>query len=501
MTRCGLLFLLYFFSLQSLITAQNIGEEWRVYIKFIPCSGRFDWVSVAKQLPTGGASQYVPAAQIFPWSVCGSRNCTWDQAWNELLIMRSSPVFLSYCCRNYSVWYKNEFNRTVYSIVLGPGTPGMDWIFMRANLCCEEAEQLTGLFGACSGSTNNNQNTQNTNQNNTSQINCSATYANSEVRWSPEYNQYLCFCKPGYTWNVSRTHCIPTSGVPDCEAFYPNTIAVWDARTNQYLCNCKPGYQWSADRSRCVANTGAPDCQQFYQNSEAVWDATTNQYLCYCKPGYQWNVNRTACIPIQIPDCSQYYANSYAAWDQSSNQYLCYCQQGFQWNTDRTACVSNQIPDCAQYYANSYAAWDQTSQQYLCYCNAGYQWNSSRTACVQAVDQNRDNPVVNPQNVRTGQCNTSYRSGSNDPEQYNIDLQTTSGTAVLTFDTYTVKDRIHVYYDGAKVFDSGCVGTSGRKELALNGRSSVFKVVIDPKCDPAVTDNTQWTFSLGCANR
>ncbi|HLF62164.1 MAG TPA: hypothetical protein VI603_00320 [Saprospiraceae bacterium] len=321
---------------------------------------------------------------------------------------------------------------------------------------------------------------------------CPSYYPNTEAVWDAATNQYLCNCISGYEWNSTRTGC--DLAKPDCPSFYPNTEAVWDAASNQYLCNCISGYQWNATRTGC--DLAKPDCPSFYPNTEAVWDAATNQYLCNCITGYVWNSTRTGCVPA-APDCNSFYVNSIAVWDYTTNQYLCDCAQGYTWNPSRTQCIPFGAPDCVTFYANSTPYWDAATNQYLCYCLTGFEWNATHTECVKIGTGSREDPVVNPQQQKTGQCNVSYGSGANEPEQYTIDVYQTTGSVLFRYETFDVKDRIHIYLGGAKVFDSGCVGTNGDRTqtLTLNG-SSVFRIVVDPQCE--TSESTSWNFTLGC---
>src|SRR5262245_21792966 len=89
----------------SLTTTSTSGQgiEWRVWMKVSQCSGRIDWVSVAKDNP--GAGGGLGFYEIFP----GSR--TWvsfTEAMAEAESLRSSPLFANYCCRDYSVWQNNQ---------------------------------------------------------------------------------------------------------------------------------------------------------------------------------------------------------------------------------------------------------------------------------------------------------------------------------------------------------------------------------------------------------
>lgn len=497
------------------------GSDWKVWVKTSPCSGRYDWISVAKENPTtNGLNFYVLANVIFPQTNCTMFGCSFADATTVANSLKFENAFFNYCCRDYSVWEESGTGKK--TIVVGKfGTAGMGWYLLKADLCCEEAEKLAGIPNACSGRPQVqcypgsysawNPQTQRTecfcnpglvwNSTRTacipSAVDCSKSYAYSEARWDATTNQFLCYCKQGYEWNSARTACVLS--VPDCNSSYKNSIAVWDAASQKYLCNCPQGYVWNQARTECVPQNQIPDCNSFYKNSVAVWDQATQKYLCNCPQGYVWNAARTECVPQnQIPDCNSYYKNSIAVWDQATQQYLCNCPQGYAWNAIRTECVpQNQVPDCNTFYKNSYAAWDAATNQYLCYCNQGYQWNATRTECVPS--NNRDNPVVAPEQKKTGVCNIQYKSGANEPEQYTIDVQKKTGSLTFAYSTYTVKDRIHIYYNGTKVFDSGCVGSSGSQVLTLNGYSSVFTIIVDPRCDKDQS-NTAWDFTMGCPN-
>lgn len=128
---------------------------WKVWVKTNPCSGRFDWVSVAKENPTfGGGGSYWQNADLI---VTGSglncvrnidQNCTFAAATAEAAIVRTSDKFLDYCCKDYSVWRNQNTNKL--SIVVGKfGTLAPPWEFEDGPMCCTEAEAITGLTGAC----------------------------------------------------------------------------------------------------------------------------------------------------------------------------------------------------------------------------------------------------------------------------------------------------------------------------------------------------------------
>ncbi len=338
---------------------------------------------------------------------------------------------------------------------------------------------------------------------------CSAI-SNSEQSFNGV--SYRCECLPGYEWNSNKTACTASL---DCSAF-ANTEAVWNASIQDYECECISGYELNADFSNCVEI--APDCQSYYPNSEAVWNAQLNRYECSCIIAYEWNPTKTACIDSR-PDCQSFYPNSSAVWNGVTNIYECDCMLGYQWNADATACVA--IPsalDCN--VPNSVLMYDRVDKQYYCECALGYKWNRRKTKCVKRADPSEtigaigtiidaiagglgansggnNNPTVRPENQNTGQCNVTYGSGANEPEQYTIDVYQTFGNLEFKYETFKAKDRIHIYQGSRKIFDSGCVGTQGTKSqsLRLNGVNSVFRVVVDPLCDPN-DSATQWNFIL-----
>ena len=136
--------------------ASGQDKGWKVWVKTSPCSGRHDWVSVAKENPTppGGSfwysADYVLADPTLNCTHSWS-DCTFAAANAEAAIVRASPLFANYCCREYSVWENAETSKL--SIVVGKQlyTSNYPWRLVKPDLCCEEAEALAGLAGACSG--------------------------------------------------------------------------------------------------------------------------------------------------------------------------------------------------------------------------------------------------------------------------------------------------------------------------------------------------------------
>ncbi len=286
MQRQSIVKFVFFWCLFSSINifSQN-NKEWKVWVKTNPCSGRNDWISVAKEYPSLGGLGYFELANIlFPNSPCTTFGCSFEEALAVANSLKFSDDFFDYCCRDYSVWEHSQTRER--SVVLGKfGKAGYEWTFIKGDLCCEEAEELAGLKNVCSGNVTNQQ-----------MPDCPNIYPNSYAGWDAGTSQYLCYCRDGYVWNATKTACVSNQQMPDCPNIYPNSYTAWDAGTSQYLCYCKDGYVWNSTKTACISNQQMPDCPNIYPNSYTAWDAGTSQYLCYCKQGYEWNASNTACI-------------------------------------------------------------------------------------------------------------------------------------------------------------------------------------------------------------
>jgi hypothetical protein len=130
-------------------------RSWRVWVRTSPCSGRHDWLSVAQRDPTGGGNYFSSYESLLGNQGCTlpePNGCTFAQATALREKLRRHSKFIDYCCRDYSVWKNVQTGKM--SVVLGKNsTAGFGWSFVKGNLCCEEAEALAGIPGACGGGT------------------------------------------------------------------------------------------------------------------------------------------------------------------------------------------------------------------------------------------------------------------------------------------------------------------------------------------------------------
>ncbi len=99
-------------------------------------------------------------------------------------------------------------------------------------------------------------------------------------------------------------------------------------------------------------------------------------------------------------------------------------------------------------------------------------------------------------NVVNNNCGETSVAGSNAPDTRFIELGKTSGTFRFDYNTYTVKDRIIVTYEGSTLFDSGCVGEGRSVNLDYAGSGSMLQVEVIPRC--AGGSNTIWKYVVHC---
>uniref|UniRef100_A0AC35FTB4 Transglycosylase SLT domain-containing protein n=1 Tax=Panagrolaimus sp. PS1159 TaxID=55785 RepID=A0AC35FTB4_9BILA len=95
-------------------------------------------------------------------------------------------------------------------------------------------------------------------------------------------------------------------------------------------------------------------------------------------------------------------------------------------------------------------------------------------------------------------CDGQQVAGENTPVTRRYTMGRTSGNLTFVYQTYTVPDRIRVFYENSPIFDSGCIGTEDEmsKEIYFSGNSQELRVDVEPNCDG--TTSTAWYFTLPC---
>jgi len=358
--------LFYLFLVISSLSGQE-KKEWKVWVKTSPCSGRFDWITVAKENPSiYGLETYELASRIESPLNCTVTGCTFQEATFIANSVRSSDMFFNFCCKDYSVWENVQTGER--SVVIGKfSTAGYPWQALKFDLCCEEAEDLADLVGACSGYDGNE-----------GHEDCKM-YPGSVSVWNDNTQTMECLCPKGKIWNTSRTACIEVQNA-DCSA-YPGSYAAWNDKTNRVECYCPDGKIWNRFRTACIDDISKIEC---WPGSHAVWNEQRKKTECFCNQGLVWNKTKTACVDpkslVKEADCS-YYKGSHAVWNDQTQQVECVCPDGKIWNSSFTACID----DISQVkcWPGSYAVWNEQLRKSECYCNQGLVWNKTKTACVE----------------------------------------------------------------------------------------------------------------------
>lgn len=86
--------------------------------------------------------------------------------------------------------------------------------------------------------------------------------------------------------------------------------------------------------------------------------------------------------------------------------------------------------------------------------------------------------------------------GKNAPENRTISFGVNEGSFQFDYDTYSVKDKITIQYEGQTIFDTGCVGKSDSVKLPFKGNTSEITVAVKPNCKG--TSDTAWNFTIHC---
>jgi len=105
------------------------------------------------------------------------------------------------------------------------------------------------------------------------------------------------------------------------------------------------------------------------------------------------------------------------------------------------------------------------------------------------------NPILSQSCVQA--CNSQQVAGGDTADTRTIELSRTSGTFSFSYDTYSVKDKIIVQYQGQTLFDTGCVGASGTQSITYFGSSTQVTVSVTPNCVGG-TSGTAWTYTVAC---
>ncbi|MBZ0166303.1 MAG: hypothetical protein K8I00_05800, partial [Candidatus Omnitrophica bacterium] len=141
---------------------------------------------------------------------------------------------------------------------------------------------------------------------------------------------------------------------------------------------------------------------------------------------------------------------------------------------------------------------------FTCGC-PGYTFEPSRSQCVggpgaggagaqDAATQILTSVPADQIDQRSISCNDASKSGGDTPASITVAMGPGSGTANLSYNLYSVKDRIIAQYNGATIFDSGCTGGSQTVPIPVSGGGNVH-IVVQPAC---AGKGTSWNFKVSC---
>jgi hypothetical protein len=108
-----------------------------------------------------------------------------------------------------------------------------------------------------------------------------------------------------------------------------------------------------------------------------------------------------------------------------------------------------------------------------------------------------DNPRWNDDRQQCeADCPGGSEAGGDTPVTLNFELKKNIGSFNFTYDTYVIRDRMIVSYEGTTLYDTGCVGASASVLLDYAGKETFVTVEVQPDC--AGETDTAWDFMIAC---
>ena len=159
--------------------------------------------------------------------------------------------------------------------------------------------------------------------------------------------------------------------------------------------------------------------------------------------------------------------------------------------TSKMAALENEYGNLKQ---QGQAAWQKIQDQ-LINGQANNNSGGSTTGSTGDVATDILNSVPADQiDQRSIVCDTSSKSGNNTPASISVDMKGGTGTAMVSYSLYSVKDRLLVQVNGSTVSDTGCTNGSASIPVQVSGGDKV-RVIVQPACEGS---STSWNFSVSC---
>lgn len=95
-------------------------------------------------------------------------------------------------------------------------------------------------------------------------------------------------------------------------------------------------------------------------------------------------------------------------------------------------------------------------------------------------------------------CNDTQVAGGDTADSRFVEMGKSAATFQFDFETFSQQDRVIVTYQGSTLFDTGCVGANGSRQLSYSGTATRVNVQVIPNC--AGGTGTSWNYTVHCPN-
>ncbi|XP_064294038.1 fibrillin-2 isoform X2 [Phalacrocorax carbo] len=198
---------------------------------------------------------------------------------------------------------------------------------------------------------------------------------------------FRCFCKIGYTTDISGTSCID---LDECSQSPKPCNFICKNSEGSYQCSCPRGYILQEDGKTCK---DLDECQTKQHNCQFLCVNTLGGFTCKCPPGF--TQHHTACIDNNECGSQPSLCGSKGICQNTPGSFTCECQRGF--SLDSTGLNCEDVDECDGNHRCQHGCQNILGG-YRCGCPQGYiqhyQWN-------QCVDENE---CSNPNTCGSASC-------------------------------------------------------------------------------------------------
>ncbi|XP_068278145.1 fibrillin-2 isoform X1 [Nyctibius grandis] len=196
-----------------------------------------------------------------------------------------------------------------------------------------------------------------------------------------------CFCKVGYTTDISGTSCID---LDECSQSPKPCNFICKNSEGSYQCSCPRGYILQEDGKTCK---DLDECHTKQHNCQFLCVNTLGGFTCKCPPGF--TQHHTACIDNNECGSQPLLCGSRGICQNTPGSFTCECQRGF--SLDSTGLNCEDVDECDGNHRCQHGCQNILGG-YRCGCPQGYiqhyQWN-------QCVDENE---CSNPNACGSASC-------------------------------------------------------------------------------------------------